>query len=209
MLVCAGCAGVDGYDTSAVNPAALVIERDGLQVATATIGAGRHARPGTYALVDVRNPLPEAVEVELSGDLLDGSGADVGALYPESLRIPPGGVRTFALVHHGGEVPSAADAKVWVRRARVTLHTPVITIEDGNVWQDVGQDRVIVSGNVVNGADRDAKAVVVAGFYDAEGRVLQRPWVELQIARGNKEGARFVGPAGSVKGYMFVADVAY
>ena len=66
-----------------------------------------------------------------------------------------------------------------------------------------------VTGNVVNTFDRDVVVSVIAGFYDAGGRPMQRPFTVLRLQGLTKYATRFVGPSGSAKAYLFVGDTAY
>jgi hypothetical protein len=195
------------YHVATVGPAGVEVVADGLVVAQTTIGSGRHSHEATYVLVDVRNRLSADLFVELHGELVDGDGQAIGTLYPDSLRIPGRGLRTFALVHHEGVVPAARSAKLRLGSVRLAVHDAAIEITDGHVYQD--GDRVVVAGYARNLVDRPAHAIIIAGFYDAAGRLLQRPHTVVPIQPGDKHPAQFVGPAGSASAYLFVGDASY
>jgi hypothetical protein len=67
----------------------------------------------------------------------------------------------------------------------------------------------VVTGAAINTAERPVKAVVIAGFHDADGAPMKRPFTELTIDGGGRYPVRFVGPDGSESGYLFVGDLAY
>jgi hypothetical protein len=185
----------------------LRVHLDRLVLAHGTIGAGRLAGPGTYVLVDAENTLDTDVHVTLVGDLVDANGAPIASLVPDTLRIPPRGVRTFALVHLRDEIRGAASAAIRVGDVRAATERPAIEITDGNVYRD--GDRVIVAGNLVNRTKHEAIVLVMAGFYDGDGRIMRRPFSAMSIPGGATRPARFVGPDGSAKGYLFVGSETF
>ena len=199
-----GCESPDGFDPTAVGRHFVEVRRDAAVIQRGKVGAGRHEGPGTWVLVDVANPLDVDVHVQLVGDLLDARGRAVGVLNEESLRIPAGGLRTFALVHHLRDVPEAAAADIRVQDVRLAKYPPAVTLSEQNVYRD--GDRVVVAAHLNNTTDRELIVLVVAGFYDAGGRVMKRPFTVLKLRPNAKEPVRFVGPDGSAAGYLFVAE---
>lgn len=208
VALSAACADSAGsYSVRTLPGGSVEVDASSLMLRTSEIGYRGQSRPASTALVDVRNPLSVPVEVELVGALRDGAGKAVGELHPDSLRIPAGGQRTFALVHHAGAVESAVAADAVVRRARIARFDEPVAVKDGNVYRD--GNRVVVAANIENLVDREAYVIVIAGFYDGEGRIVKRPFTVLRLQPMATMPARFVGPAGSESGYIFVGDSRY
>jgi hypothetical protein len=175
-------------------------------VRTDTIAdAGRAA---TFVLVDAENRANDEALVTLGGEWLDAGGAVVGALRRETLRVPSGGRRTFALLDSGlAARPTAVKARLQVVDAAVPTTRAPMRIIEGKVYQDQG--RAVVAGYLANDSDRGGRAIVIAGFHDADGKPMTRPFTLFEIGGVTKLPARFVGPPGSVSAYMFVGDVVY
>jgi len=162
----------------------------------------------TFALVDADNRGATELMVTLHGDLVDGAGAVVGPLRRESLRIPAGGRRTFALVDDALKGhPEATGAKVSVDGAYVPTTAARMRIADGNAYADNG--RAVAAGNLVNDSDAPGKAVVIASFHDADGKPMTRPFDVVDIGAHVTRSVRFVGPPGSRSAQIFVGDVTY
>lgn len=179
-----------------------------MQLTTGLVGVGKFESEATYALVDAINNADQDLMVTLAGVFRDASGAEVGRATRQSLRIPAGGRRTYALVDADAEVlPGATDVEVSVVGAMALDYSPPVVITEGHVYDDRG--RAVVSGYVVNTADREAKAIVVAGFYDADGVPVKRPSTLFTLTGKGKRGVQFVGPEGSRSAYLFVGDVVY
>jgi hypothetical protein len=195
------------FDPTQLGSGAVVVRRAGIVLASGPVGSGSFAGRGTWALVDVANPLSVDVLATLEGDLLDAGGRPVGRLNRDSLRVPAGAQRTFALVHHAGEVPAATGADVRVHSVQLARHPPTVSMRDAHVYRD--GDRVVVAANLTNDLERETIAVVIAGFYDGDGRILQRPHTLLRIPGGVTHPARFVGPDGSRSGYLFLGEQIY
>lgn len=172
------------------------------------IGDGKWATDATFVLLDAENTHREDLMVTLSGELLDAGGRVVGALRPASLRVPAGGVRTFALVDREQKArPQATTARVEVAGAHVPAYAPPVVITDGHVHRD--GDRVVVTGMVRNTAEQGVRVLVLGGFHDAAGVPLTRPFVEMYLAGNASHPLELVGPPGSVSGYAFIGDLAY
>ena len=172
------------------------------------VGEGQFETRATYVLVDAKNASDSDALVTLAGTLEDASGAAVGTLRPESVRIPRGGTRTFALVDdENQERPTATRAALDVRGAVVPKWTPSVEISDVEVFDDRG--RVIVAGNVTNRADRPGRIIILAGFHDASGAPMARPFEVIEMGSGITKTLRFVGPEGSKTGYLFLGDATF
>jgi len=173
-----------------------------------TDAVGDEGTRATFVLVDADNHAGGELEVVLGGDLLDADGKVIGPLRPEALRVPPGGRRTFALIdEHLAPQPRATRARVVVVRATIPLTPSPVHITDGHVYADQG--RTVVAGYVENTTDSPGKAVILAGFHDASGRPMTRPFTLSSIGPHARLSAQFVGPPGSKSAYIFVGDVAF
>ncbi len=203
------------------------IEVTGATMRTDTVGDGDFTDTATFVLVDARNLATEGAYVTLGGELVDANGADVGQLTPQSLWIPPGDTRTFALVDTERKPrPTAKTARAKVRGARIDT-PPIAHLEDVHTFDDHGQ--VVIQAFLVNDAPRDGLIMVVGAFHDDSGRPLTRPFMVLKIHAkqdppeagdcpeagsnhiplASKCGIRLVGPHGAARGTMFVADTVY
>jgi hypothetical protein len=172
------------------------------------VGHDQWESEATFVLVDAENTSTADALVTLGGALLDAAGKEIGPVRLESLRIPPGGRRTFALIDASQRVrANATSARVEVRGAFTPGYPPPVQIQDGHVFVD--GDRVVVGGKIVNTMPRTAKAIVFAGFYDADDRPLTRPFTVFQLGADQSDSAQFVGPPGSKKAYLFIGDSVY
>ena len=172
------------------------------------VGHGKWASEASFVLVDAENTHAQDLLVTVGGELVDGQGEPVGGLRPASLRIPAGGVRTFALVDGEQAVRArATSARVRVLGAHEPGYAPPVQVTDGHVFPD--GDRVVVTARVRNTADRPVRVLVLGGFYDRDGVPMQRPFTDMHLLGGASHTAQFVGPPGSAKGYIFIGDLVY
>src|SRR5688500_18701814 len=91
-----------------VDPRAIAIAADTLALRAGPVGEGRRRRDASYVLVEAKNTSDEDLLVTLGGAL---TGPELGAGVPlvrESIRIPAGGARLFALVDHEQAVRAGA-----------------------------------------------------------------------------------------------------
>jgi hypothetical protein len=175
---------------------------------TDTVGDGAFQDTATFVLVDAENGAPEGAYVTLGGALVDAGGAEAGALKPQSLWIPAGGSRTFALVDAERRPrPTARSARIEVRGALVPQDPPRARIEELHSF--AGEDRVIVQAYLVNDADRSGRVIVIGAFHDDANRPMTRPFEVVEVAAGSREVVRFIGPPRSKRGTIFVGDVVY
>jgi hypothetical protein len=199
----------------------------GATMRTDTVGDAELKETSTFVLVDARNLASEGAYVTLGGELIDAGGSVVGQLALQSLWIPAGDTRTFALVDTERKPrPTAKSARAKVRGASI-FPPPLARIEEANVFDDHGQ--LVIQAYLVNDAPGDGTIMVVAAFHDAGGRPLTRPFSVVRI-KGREVPAtpgdcpdsgagrlplaskcpiQFVGPAGAKKATMFVADTIY
>jgi hypothetical protein len=176
----------------------------------------KFASEATFVLVDAKNPTPDGAYVTLAGDLLGEGGAKIGSLKAQSLWIPAGETRTFALVDaERVPRPQTASAKIVVTGALVTHDPPRMRIADQHAFVDKYTEngtpvsRIVVQANLVNDASRMGKAIVIASFHGADGRPLTRPFQTYEIDKSATMTVQFVGPAGSTTGTIFVGDIIY
>ncbi len=175
---------------------------------TDTVGEGRFASTATFVLVDAENTARDGAYVTLAGQLTDAQGAVLGQLKPQSLWIPAGERRTFALIdEQRTSRPTASAARVVVRGALIPDEPPRAWIEDIHSFDDHG--KTVLQGKLVNSADRIGQIVVIASFYDATGQPMTRPFQTVEIDRKQSRSVQFVGPEGSKRGTIYVGDAVY
>jgi len=175
---------------------------------TDRVGDGPFEETATFVLADAENRAAEGAYVTLGGALVDAAGADAGTLKPQSLWIPAGASRTFALVDEERKPrPTAKTARIEVRGALVPLDPPRAHIEELHSFVD--RDRIIVQAYLVNDADRPGQIVVIGAFHDGDNRPMTRPFEILEAAAGSRQVVRFIGPPESRRGTIFVGDVVY
>jgi hypothetical protein len=188
--------------------AEVAVSVDRMRLETGPVGEEKFRSEATYLLVDARNTGRRDLLVTLRGRLVDAAGAVVGDLREQMLRIPAGGERMFSLVDRERLArPRATRAEVTVVEAVEPSYPPSVIIADGNVTQDLG--RAVVQGNVVNTAEREVAAIIVFGFYGADGRPMKQSSTRFEIAAKQTRGAMMVGPPGSTAATMFVGEYAH
>lgn len=175
---------------------------------TDTVGGGAFTETATFVLVDAENRAPEGAYVTLGGALVEESGAVAGELKPQSLWIPAGESRTFALVDTERKPrPSAKTAQIEVRGALVPTDPPRARIEE--LHRFTAGDRIVVQAYLVNDADRIGQIVVIGAFHDEENRPLTRPFELVEIGPKSRQVVKFIGPPRAKRGTIFVGDVVY
>ncbi len=202
-----------GAACSKTNPArqldldAIAVTGDA-RLRTDTVGEGQFASTATFVLIDAANNAPEGAYVTLGGDLTAAGGEVLGHLKPQSLWIPAGERRTFALVDtERVPRPASTSARIIVRGALVPDEPPKARIADLHTFDDYG--KTVVQANLVNDADRLGQIMVIAAFHDADGRPMTRPFQLIEIDAKQTRPVQFVGPQGSKTGMIFVGDVIY
>lgn len=212
LALCALAFVVVGCKSSKEPPVALldpaVIELSEPVLRTGSIGLGKWQSEATYALVEAANTTDRDAMVTIGGSLIDNSGQVVADVRRESLRIPAGGSRVFAMVDDDGRArPEATSARPVVTSAFHAEHPARIVVTDGTVFDDHG--RAVVGGYVVNQAETQAAAIVMAAFFDAEGRPMSRPSTMFQLDPGLRRGMQLVGPEGSKSALLYIGEVVY
>lgn len=174
---------------------------------TDTVGGGRFTDTASFVLIDAENTAGEGAYVTLGGALVETGGREVGALRPQSLWIPPGEARTFALVDMDRKPRSAAtSARIDVRGALRTS-PPRARIDELTRFDDHG--KVVVQAWLVNDSDRIATVMAVGAFHDARDRPMTRPFTMYELPPRGRKVVQFVGPEGSVRGTIFVGDATF
>ena len=174
---------------------------------TDTIGDGKFTELATFVLVEAENTSKEGAYVTLGGELTDGTNV-VSQLRAQSLWIPPGEMRTFALIDKERKPrPSAKAARIHVRGAMVPRTPPPMNVE--GLREVADGDKTIVQGIVDNPIARGGNVMVFATFWDAGGKPMTRPFSLIWVPAKTKQPVQFVGPAGSKRGTIFLGDTAY
>jgi hypothetical protein len=208
LLALIACGRGGDWSSPEVSYDTIHVEADRLAIKTGPVGHDQWKSNATYVLVEAKNTAEQDLLVTLSADLIDADKKVVGKTRRESIRIPAGGSRLFALVDdQQAERAAAAGARVDVRGAQTASYPAPIVVTDGNVYFD--QDRAVVAGNVLNNADREGKAIVIAAFFDEKGRPMQRPSTLFRLAGKGTRGTQMVGPPGSRSAYLFIGEVNY
>ena len=168
----------------------------------------KFAGRATFVLADAENTGGDPAMVTLGGDLRDGAGAVVGALKPESLWIPPGESRTFALIEatHSTQ-PSAVAAQIKVRGAVIREESRDMRLEHVMSHDDYG--KTVVEATLVNTAGRLGKAIVLASFHASDHRPMTRPFSVIRLEAHEQRRIQFVGPVGSTTGTLYLGDLVY
>lgn len=197
---------------------------------TDSVGVGKHETVSTFVLVDAKNKGGQGAYVSLGGELVDEGGKTLGTLKAQSLWVPAGESRTFALVDtEREERPATARARIKVRGALISDPAPHVRVEGERSYDDFG--KVVLQGRIVNDYDRWGTVMVIASFYDAQETPMTRPFQLLRIGaagsgaevncpeadtdpRGNPATSprcsiQFVGPQGSKRGKIFIGEVVY
>jgi hypothetical protein len=214
LAAAAAAAGVSLLAPACRSDPARRLDLDQIQVSedarmrTDTVGEEGFEDTATFVLVDARNRAAEGAYVTLAGALVDQAGADVGTLSLQSLWIPAGGERTFALVDADRKPrPTARRARIEVRGAVVPPEPPRARIEDLHSFVD--QDRIVVQAYLVSGADRPGRILVIGAFHDEANRPMTRPFEVVEIGPRSRSVVRFIGPPRSRRGTIFVGDEVY
>lgn len=159
----------------------------------------------TVVMVDVRNKHTKDVSITMTGKLHDKGSAVVGTLRRESLRVPAGQWRLFALVDsENQERKNAAGASVSVAGVHELEFPQEIVIRNPRRYKD--GERIIVQAEVHNAGKAFGRSLVMASFYDKEGTPLARAFSEVRLGIGETTPVQFVGPDGSVRGEIFPGE---
>jgi hypothetical protein len=69
--------------------------------------------------------------------------------------------------------------------------------------------KTVVQAVVKNDAERGGNIMVIATFYDEQGKPMTRPFSMLWVDKHAELPVQFAGPPGSTRGTIFLGDVAY
>ncbi len=175
---------------------------------TDTVGDGKFAELSTFVLVEAENTATEGAYVTLGGELADEADHTVAILRAQSIYVPAGATRTFALVDKERKPrPTAKAARIRVRGARLAAMPPPAHVEGLREVPD--GDKTVVQGVVKNDAARGGNIMVIATFYDRENKPMTRPFSLVWVEPNATQAMQFVGPPGSTRATMFVGDVVY
>lgn len=175
---------------------------------TDTVGEGEHSANASFVLVEAENRGTQAATVSLSGTFRDEHGETLGVLRAESLWMPAGGRRLFALVDRDRQPrPTARGAQIVVSGVRAAPRPPIMHIEGERSHDDFG--KIIVYGTLVNDADRAGRAMLFGAFFDDKDKPMTRPFVVVPIAAKSTLPVHLVGPAGSRRGALYLGDLVY
>ena len=175
---------------------------------TDTVGEGAFARRATFVLVDAENTSKDDAYVTLGGQLTNAGGAQVGELKPQSLWIPAGETRTYALVDRAQEPRAdASAARVVVRSATIPEFKPAAHVDQIREVADDG--KLVVQGVLHNDADRRGEIEVIATFHAADRTPMTRPFTLLHVPAHSDQPVQFVSPPGAAHGTIFVGDLSY
>ncbi|MBA3538008.1 MAG: hypothetical protein H0T79_00115 [Deltaproteobacteria bacterium] len=203
-LLAAAC-GNDG--PKALDPDLIRVTTDA-KMRTDTVGEGVHAELSTFVLVDAENPTSQGAYVTLGGTLADATGRPVSELKPQSLWIPAGERRTYALVDLERKPrPEAVGAQVIVRSAMPSEYPPVAQITGLKTYPDDG--KLVVQGRLENPTTRIGRIIVIAAFHDAEHRPMTRPFDVISLDAKRGVNLQFVGPKGAKYATIFIGDETY
>jgi len=203
-----GCSKTRAWNDREVDHSLVRIDTGTMNLRTDQVGHDQWESRATFVLVDANNDHSQDLMVTLRGEFLDPGGAVVGKSTTYSLRVPAGGVRTFALVDdRQAPRPTATSVRIEVLGAYAPDYPPPVQVTDGRVYRD--GNRVVANAMIHNTAERPVYAIVLAGFYDQDGKALTRPFTPMYLPGAGKHPAEFVGPPGSVRGYIFIGDLKY
>ena len=181
---------------------------DNARLRTDAVGEGKFEEQATFVLVDAANDSGESAYVTLAGELDDASAVKVGDLRAQSLWVPAGEQRTFALVDREHTArPTAAGAKVFVRGAIAPAAPPSATVDDQRQLVDDG--KIVAQGTLRNSSARPGNIMVIASFHDADGRPMTRPFAMVHVEPNGSQAVQFVGPPGSKQAAIYVGDTVY
>lgn len=204
-----------------------LIKIETAQMRTDTVGSSPFVDTATFVLVEARNTASEGAYVTLAGQLIDDAGVVIAELAMQSLWVPAGDSRTFALVDSERKPrPTAKSARARVRGASIQP-APLAHLDDLHRFDDNG--RIVLQAYVTNDAPRDGLIMVVGSFYDTNGRPMTRPFSVVKMAArqdpstpgdcpdvdtdlrpmASKCTVRLIGPRGASRGTMFIGDTQY
>jgi hypothetical protein len=186
-------------------PAAVSVDGTHALLKTGTIGT-QEKSDATYVFVDVKNGSDRDRMVAVDGKLLDAAGKELAGLHWDELRVPAGGIRTFALVS-AAPVAGATQVSYRVLRASALDHPAEVDVDEPTFGAH--GDAYVASGYVRNHEKRQASVVAAATFYAADGTILARPFTLVKVQPGKRWPVRFEGPKDAAEATLFVGEVTF
>lgn len=175
---------------------------------TDMVDDGAFSKTATFVLVDAENTGADGAYITLAGQLGDTQGEFVSELKPQSLWIPHGESRTFALVDRERKPrPSARTARIQVRSGTIPDRPPAVRVDAIREVEDHG--KLVVQGTVHNDAARPGQIMVIASFHAADGQPMTRPFSVLRIPAKTVQTVQFVSAAGAQRGTIYVGDTSF
>jgi hypothetical protein len=199
------CKGVFGGGDLPPPPASVRVLDDTAIIKQGAIGV-QDRQDATYVLVEAENGSPEPRLVSLEGDLLDASGKLLSHLYVEELRVPAKDRRVYALVA-AGTFPQAASAKLRVRAAPVAKDEPIATVSELTTQRQA--TGLVASATIENKLPKVAIATILVAFYDANGKIVARPFAPVQLNPRSTRTFTFTGPQSASRAVAFIGDSAF
>lgn len=207
-LAAVACKKTKSWGGKKLDSSAVHVATDRLHLRQVTVGLEeRYRKVATVVMVDVRNKHDSDINVTLGGKLFDANNKPVGTLTKQSLRIPKGKTRLFALVDsESKQRKSAAGASVEVAGVHEVKSDEEILIDGVKIYKDQHVDRVILQASVKNGGKAVTRTLVLCAFYDKNNVPLSRPFSELRLKIGESKDVQFVGPEGSVRAEIYPGE---
>jgi hypothetical protein len=205
VLGLGACKSVFGGGDLPPPPTSVRVLADGAVIKQGAIGV-QDRQDATYVLVEAENGSPEARLVSLEGDLLDAAGKLLSRLYVEELRVPAGEKRVYALVA-AGTFPLAKSAKLRVRAAPVAKDAPIATVSELTTQHQAAG--LVASATIENKLPKIAVATIIVAFFDAQGKIVARPFAPVQLNPRSTRTFSFTGPQAASRAVAFIGDSAF
>jgi hypothetical protein len=175
---------------------------------TDTVGEGEHGELATFVLVDAVNTASEGAYITLAGELTDADKHVVAEFKAQSLWIPAGETRTFAMVDRERKPrPTATSARIAVRSATIPDQLPPASVDQVRELTDDG--KLVVQGTLHNTAARPGDIMVIASFHGPDGNPMTRPFTILKVPPHTDQPVQFVSPPGAKHGTIYVGDMSF
>jgi len=203
-----GCKKNKEWGGSRLDPSVVEVATDRLHLRHVNVGMEvKHMTVATVVMVDVRNKHTGVVNVTLTGKLFDKDNKQIGSLTKQSLRIPKGKWRLFALVDsESKQRKQAVAANVKVLGVNAITTDQEVVVKNSKTHKDKHFERVILQADVTNSGKAFARTLVMCAFYDKSGTPITRPFSELRLKMGETKPVQFIGPEGSVRGEVFIGE---
>jgi len=203
-----GCTKMSKAPQEQIDASFVKIGEDSLAIREGRIGFGNSMRTASYVVVSVENTYGKKIAVTLGGSLLGPAGEILSELKPEFLVIPSGKIRVFALPTRATRpFANATSAKIELISARESEMVSRIKITEANIFNE--RDRITLKAYVENHTDSEVKVMVFGAFYDDKGKPVDRPALFVQIPAQEKKLVQFEGAKRSVRGQIYLGQMAF